>query len=151
MTQRRPICVILALMAFVLVAIPAGAEEVDAAHLRELMQQLKEMGAPNEAQMKMIVDQAGAMQACLHDLNVAALSAITGESEALMSEIKVMCADGKRDTAQSAAINFAGRVATSTELKQIADCTAGMEGLLPSMAKLAQQAPNTDVHVCDAL
>ena len=142
-----------AFAAVVLLSMCSGmvhANDYDAEQLRELMEQLKDMGQPNEAQMNMIVDQAGKMQSCLHDLDNAELATITGNSESLMAQIQAWCAAGQRDAAQEAATAFAARVGESKALKRLDECSVGLKGLLPTLATLAQQAPDTSAHVCDS-
>ncbi len=127
------------------------AQAPDQAALREMMEKMKTMEMPDEAQMKLMVDQAAKMQTCMAEIDMGRIEAMSKESEALMDDVKALCRSGKREQAQSQAIAYGRRVAASPELKKLAECSADMRGLLPQMARLSQQAAEVgaDAHVCD--
>lgn len=128
----------------------AVAQTSNEAQLQQLLEQAKGMTAPNAQQMELIVDQLNELQTCMADLDVSKLDSLRQRSEALMSEIRLMCAGGQRDKAQQKAIAYGQEVAASPELKKVAKCSAGMKGMLPTMAQFSQQDVATDQHVCDS-
>lgn len=145
------------LAGLVMLSFPLAAQAPDEAQMRQMMEQLKKQAggsagpgtAMSEGQMQMMMEQAAKMQTCMAGIDQARLQTMGAESEAVMSEIKGLCAAGQRDAAQDHAMDFGQRVAASAEMKKLADCSAGMRGMLPSMARLAQTMPDNNTHVCD--
>jgi len=144
---RRLVVLVVLVMTPHLVAAQAPNE----AQLREIMKKMQNMEKPSDAQMEAIIGQAAGMQACMQEADPAAIQALSHDGEAAMNEVQDLCAAGQRDKAQDHAIEFSKRVAASPELKLVAKCSKGMSGLLPQMAALSQQQPDSaQSHVCDS-
>lgn len=135
----------------------AGAQTPDAATMQKMMEQMQQQGAagamPNEAQMQMLMKNAASMQACMAEVDMQAMEAMRTESEAVMAEIKGLCASGDRSAAQSRAIAFGQRVSASPEMAKVRECSGEMAGMLPAM--LAMTGDDVDAnaasHVCDGM
>lgn len=129
----------------------AGAQSVNEADLESLMERAGAMKFGDPAQMQLLIDQLGPLQACLAGLDHAALATLQRESERRRQEVTGLCASGARDEAQEMAERYGRRIAESDVLKQVSGCTDGLTGLLPSTAALTRSMPQlTGQHVCDA-
>ena len=128
------------------VASTAFGQAPDEAELEALLEQARQLGPGmgDAGQMNGLIEQLGPLQACLEGIDHQALTTLQRESERLRSEVRQLCASGSTDEAQAMAEDYGRRIADSEMLKQLADCTAGLSGLLPSMAALAQQAPQLE-------
>ena len=129
----------------------AGAQSVNEADLESLMERAGAMKSGDPAQMQLLIDQLGPLQACLAGLDDAALATLQRESERRRQEVTGLGASGAYDEAQEMAERYGQQIAESDVLKQVLGCTDGMTGLLPSMAALTQSMPRLEgQRVCDA-
>lgn len=105
-----------------------------------------------EEQMKAIQEYAQKMQACMANVDMQALEARTS---ALESEIKALCAAGKRDEAQARATAYGVEMAQSAEMKGMRECADLSSPLLqPQPTAGVPDEVVGDVqgmHVCDSL
>ena len=67
------------------------------------------------------------------------------------SEIKSLCAAGKRDAAQQEALAFAMEMNNNPDIRKMRECGEKMRGMMPPMPYLEQSAASetSDRHVCD--
>lgn len=107
---------------------PAGADETD--RQRMMMQGLQQM------------------QACMANLDHAAMEHLGKEGEALTAEIKALCKDGKRDEAQEKAMAFGKKMAKDPTMKAMAACGEHMQGMLPQPPAATEEELKKH-HVCD--
>ena len=113
----------------------------------EAQQQL----ASNES---MLTDKMAEMQQCVAEIDQAKLRQFQQESQALNQELEKLCKSGKRSQAQGKALEFALKIRTSTELNQIRQCMALMEGMpgMPQQQDFVSMASDADdKHVCDGM
>ena len=106
----------------------------------------------NEADMQRMMQGAQAMQACMQNIDQAAMERLRAESEQLQADIKALCAAGKRDEAQSKAMSFGMKAAKDPAVQAMAECGKQLQGVMPQ-----QPLPYVDAehefanrNVCDA-
>lgn len=130
----KPTMAILAL----LVAVAAAAQQppgMSAADMQDRMQQMQ------------------GMQSCLQGIDQSRLQAFEQRARQLETEVKSLCAGGRRTAAQQKAIAFAREVAGDPDIRKIRQCGEMMGGMLPDLPYLNQSGePDTAAgHVCDQL
>ena len=105
-----------------------------------------------EEQMKAMQEYAQKMQACMSNVDMQALEARTS---ALETEIRALCAAGKRDEAQARATAYGAEMAQSAEMKGMRECADLSSPLLqPQPAAGVPDEVAGDVQsmqVCDSL
>ena len=105
----------------------------------------------SEADMQRMMQGMQEAQACLQGIDQSGLDAFSQRAEQVESEIKALCADGKRAAAEKKALVFAREVNTDPEIRKMRKCGEMMHGMMPPMPFMAQAgSPDTeDRHICD--
>lgn len=106
----------------------------------------------NSADMQKMMQGAQAMQACMKNIDQSAMQRLSAESEQLHTDIKALCATGKRDKAQSKVLAFSKQAAKDPAMKAMAECGKQMQGIMPKQALPYADAEHeyADRHVCDS-
>jgi hypothetical protein len=107
--------------------------------------------AMNEADMQKMMQQMEKMQACMEKVDQAKLQALGTRSQQMETEIRSLCASGKRDEAQQKAIAFGREVADDASMNAMMKCTEGMRSLMPEMSFKGLAEDARDQHICDHL
>lgn len=131
--QKRLLTTLLALPFAALAQIPGGVQM-------------------DEAQMQQLMQQAQQMQTCMENIDQAEMDAFQQKSEAMETEVKALCAAGKRDAAEARAMAFGREMANSSIMQQMKQCGEGMKHRLPNLPQAAQPEEDNDTtphHVCD--
>ncbi|MCK9608130.1 MAG: hypothetical protein M0R33_16930 [Methylomonas sp.] len=104
-----------------------------------------------EAQMQQMMQQAKSMQNCMANIDQAEMEAFKQKAEALDSEVKALCAAGKRDAAMARALAFGKEAAQSNIMQDMKKCGEGMKNMMPMLPKTAQttNASGSPKHICD--
>lgn len=105
----------------------------------------------NEADMQKMMQQMQKMQSCMEDLDQSKLKALEQRSRQLESEVKTLCADGKRDQAQKKAISFGMEVVNDPTMKVMRKCGEMMKDVMPKMTFTGLDKDSADHHICDEL
>jgi len=111
-------------------------------------------GAPDDAQLQQMMQGMSQMAACFQNIDQDRLEAMGKESKAKEKEIKQLCADGKRDEAQSEAMAFGQSLMNSEEFKQLQQCGEMGRSMMPDMSRFTasdDEDGNGPRHVCDDL
>ena len=88
-------------------------------------------------------------QACMAQIDQSALERFSDEAQVMESEIKSLCAQGKRDAAQAQAMTYGKEVSTRPELVKMRECMALMKGMMPVTPYFGPEE-DSDRHVCDS-
>ena len=89
------------------------------------------------------------MQTCLENIDQTEVRALEQRSIALQANIRSWCAGGQRDKAQQQAMAFGNEVAKSKTVKQVAECTKMVKGMIPEMPLLEFERDLSAAHICD--
>lgn len=89
------------------------------------------------------------MQACMENIDQAEMKALEQRANRFEAESKKLCAAGKRDEAQAAAISFGQELASNPTVQDLAKCSEKMSGMMPVKPFMEQDKYLTDIHVCD--
>jgi len=131
-------------------ALPALAQQPDAAELQRLMEQARGMNVPDAAQLQQLQQRALEMQSCMARVDQAELERLQQESAAASEEIRALCAAGQRDAAQARAITLGGAMAANPAVAELGECGRLVAGLLPGMVAASTPDGSPDAtHVCD--
>ncbi len=105
----------------------------------------------NAADMQKMMQGAQAMHTCMQNVDQAAMERFRIESEQLQTDIKSLCAAGKRDEAQNKVLSFGKKAAKDPAMKAMAECSKPMQGMLPQQAMPYADAEHeyANRHVCD--
>lgn len=105
----------------------------------------------NEAQMQQMMQKMQGMQNCMANIDQAEMEAFQQRAEAMDTEVKALCAAGKRDAAMARAMAFGKEAAHSQLMQEMKNCSEGMQNMLPNLPKAAQphDENTTPRHVCD--
>ena len=87
-------------------------------------------------------------QACMAQVDQSALKRFEGEARTAESKIKALCAEGKRDEAQSEAMVFARQTSSQPDIAKMRKWMELMRGMMPAAPYFGPQEGSTD-HVCD--
>lgn len=102
----------------------------------------------DEAQMQ----QAQRMQDCMANIDQAEMEAFQQQSEEMDSEVKALCAAGKRDAAEARAMAFGKEAIHSNVMQQMKKCGEGMKNMMPNQPKTAHPHEDDNSaprHICD--
>jgi len=106
-----------------------------------------------EEQMQQLMQNVEKMQECFAKMDQAAMQSLTAKGEKMQAEVKALCATGKRDEAQSKAIEYGKEIANSKEMQEMKKCSEMAGDMMQQMP----MAPGTDGdfsemgHVCDEM
>lgn len=111
-------------------------------------------GGMSQEQMRMLMQGAAQIQACLANVDQSKLEEMGKKAEAVQAEVKQMCVNGERDQAQARAIAFGREFAESDDLKQLSMCGEIAKAMIPQIiayAEANESNPEGSTHVCDNL
>ena len=106
----------------------------------------------NQAKMQQMMQQMQSMQNCMKNIDQTEMKAFEQRARKMEAEVKTLCAQGKRDEAQSVAMAFGMEVAKSPSMQQMKKCGEPMRDFLPQMPMLNRDKSENDQshkHVCD--
>jgi hypothetical protein len=106
----------------------------------------------NEAQMQQMMKQAEVMQTCMAKVDPSQLKALEAKGNKMQSEIKALCAAGKRDKAMSTAMEYSMQMKNDPALKEMSKCGEMMQGMMPKPYSPIEEGPDgKPSHVCDSI
>jgi ribosomal protein L17 len=105
----------------------------------------------SEADMRNMMQQAQKMQACMAGIEQSDLEKFEQRANQVQANVEALCASGKRDEAQQEGIAFAREMSSNESMKKIQTCSKMMEGMMPGMPAMLQDAPGEgdNQHICD--
>jgi cytochrome c556 len=105
----------------------------------------------SEADMQNMMQQAEKMQACMAGIDQSDLEKFEQRANQMQARVDTLCASGKRDEAQKEGIAFAREVSSNESMKKMQTCGKMMEGTMPGMPTILQDAPgeSENQHICD--
>lgn len=102
----------------------------------------------NKAQIQHLMEQAKQVQACMAGIDQKLMDEFKRKAKQTDTEIKALCATGKRSAAEARAKKFSDEIAKSEVMRQTQKCTAGMMADLPTLAQ-SQSSAEQAGHICD--
>ena len=105
--------------------------------------------APNEAQMRQMMEQAQKMQACMAKVDQSVLENLRIEGEAMGKKVSALCTAGKREEALSAAIAYSKKIAGSPGLEQMRQCSESLGDFKFGVSPPTPEEIEKNGHVCD--
>lgn len=111
--------------------------------------------AQNDEQMQRMMEQARKAQMCMEQIDRGELQAMADKAQAMESEIKRLCAAGKRDQAQSAGMKYGLEMSKSPVAKEMRRCSEMMAGAMAGFGSMGHSSlPSVEEmesqHICDA-
>jgi hypothetical protein len=107
----------------------------------------------SQEEIQQMMQQAQQMQQCMQNIDQDKLNAIEDRSKQMDSEIKALCAEGKRDEAQAKAVAFGMEMSKDPTMQEMRKCGEMSQGMMPKSPFMEQyQADEKDRsihHVCD--
>lgn len=103
----------------------------------------------NEQDMQKMMEQAQKMQACMQGIDQKELQRLEQSSHQMETEIKALCADGKRQEAENKALAYGMEIAKDPTVKTMRQCGEMMKGVMPQMPFVNQDATSSSKHICD--
>jgi hypothetical protein len=105
----------------------------------------------SERDMQNMMQQMQGAQTCMEGIDQSRLQAFEQQARKVESEVKSLCANGKRDAAQTEAVAFAQKLAGDPDIQKIRQCSEMMSGMMPAMPFMDQAGgPDASTaHVCD--
>ena len=105
----------------------------------------------SESDMQNMMQQMQEMQTCMENIDQPRLKAFEQQASKLESEVKSLCANGKRDAAQQKTMAFAQEMSSNPDIQKMMECGEKMRGMMPTMPYMDKtKASDTDGgHVCD--
>ena len=105
----------------------------------------------SEADMQNMMQQAQKMRACMAGIDQSDLEKFEQRANQMQARVDTLCASGKRDEAQEEGIAFAREVSSNESMKKMQTCGKMMEGIMPGMPTMLQDAPgeSKNQHICD--
>ncbi|MDX1346997.1 MAG: hypothetical protein R3189_01975 [Thiomicrorhabdus chilensis] len=110
------------------------------------------MSSMNSQGMQQMMMQMQKMQQCLQQVDENELRAYENQINQLETELKALCQAGKRDEAQSKAVEFGKQINQSKAFQQIQKCTQEMQDndFMPSFPTLkTDEKGQPQGHICD--
>lgn len=108
----------------------------------------------SEEDMQKMMQQMQKMQSCLEQIDQGKLDALDQRSSKMRTEVESLCAKGKRDEAQQAAISFGKEMANDPAMQSARKCTEMvssemMQGMMPKFPMMDLEKDLSSRHVCD--
>jgi Flp pilus assembly protein TadD len=111
------------------------------------------VSAQQNVDMQKMMQQAQAMQECMAGVDQSAMGRMQSEAEAMKAKIDGLCKAGKRDEAESYAIEAGMKISQDPELQKIRKCGEKMQGMMANMPlpniPTAAGGENGAKHLCD--
>lgn len=108
----------------------------------------------SEADMQNMMQQMQKVQACMEKIDQTKLDALEKKANQYETEMKTLCANGKRDEAQERAMVYMKEIVNSSVVKEAKRCGEMMKGAMQSMMQnmplVDQDKDFTRQHVCDS-
>lgn len=115
----------------------------------------KDYPGMNQADMQNMMQQMKKMQSCMENVDKQQLKNLEDRSHKMQSEVKSLCASGKRDQAQGKALMFAKDMSNDSTLKEMKKCGEQVTSMLPKMPYIDVGSGNgkddSGAHICDDL
>ncbi len=89
------------------------------------------------------------MQTCMGEVKLSDIESLKQRSIKLQSELKSLCASGKRKAAQEKAIVFGKEISQMPITKTVSKCSKIIDGILPKIS-LPDLSNDSSPHVCDS-
>ena len=102
----------------------------------------------SQADMQQMMQQAENMEACMANIDQAALTSLSEKYRMMEQEVKNLCRTNKRDEAQTRAIELGREIAANDEIKTLRQCGEMMKGMLPIMGMPTVEEMKKR-HICD--
>ena len=103
----------------------------------------------SEADMEKMMQQMQKMESCMKDVDQSKLQALEKRSRQVETEVKSLCASGKRDEAQKKAIAFGKEVVNSPTMKTMRKCGEMMKDVMPKLSFTGLENDINNRHICD--
>ncbi len=103
----------------------------------------------NETDMQQMMQQMEKMETCMKKVDESKLKALEQRSRQMETEVKSLCAKGKRDEAQQKAISFGKEVANDETMKTMMKCGEMMKDVMPKMSFTGLDKESASRHICD--
>ena len=110
--------------------------------------------AMDQAQMQQMMQQMQNMQACVQNIDQAEMKSLEQRGRAMEKQVRQLCAQGKRDQAQSAAMDFAIQTANNPVVQEMKKCGEKMATFMPNMPQPHSFSSTEELrnrHVCDGM
>ncbi|WFP51376.1 hypothetical protein PL263_04945 [Methylomonas sp. EFPC3] len=100
--------------------------------------------------IQQMLEKIQAMQNCMKDVDKAELQALESQAKQLSSDVKQLCAAGKRDEAQQRAIGFGQEISANKAMQLTKKCSEGLAGLTPDLVAAESYSESGKArHICD--
>lgn len=103
----------------------------------------------SEEDMQRMMQQAKKAQACMQNVDQTKLQALGDEAKQVESEIKTLCAEGKRSEAEKRGYSFAREMNTNPDVAEMRKCGQMMRGMMPNMGFVDKASKESGGHICD--
>ncbi len=104
----------------------------------------------SEADMQSMMQNMEKMQSCMQNINMEEIEALEKRSKQMETEVKSLCAAGKRDEAQKKAMAFGKEVSASTTVQTMKKCGEMMQGAMQNMPFAMEDTDDEKRgHICD--
>lgn len=105
----------------------------------------------SEGDTKNMMLQMQKMQTCMQGVDQSRLQEFEQQASKIETEVKSLCASGKRDDAQQKAMAFGQEVAGNPDIRKMMECGKMMSSVMPKMPFMAQanEPDKSARHVCD--
>lgn len=105
----------------------------------------------DEEVMQKMMQQVQKMEKCMQSIEQEKLKLLEQRSEQFETEMKSLCASGKRNKAQEKAILFGKEMEKDPTMKTMQKCSEIMKGEMPNMPYMDQHKEYSAQHVCDQI
>ena len=108
----------------------------------------------SQQDMQNMMQQMQEMQTCMQGIDMSKFGTLEQRGRTIETEVKSLCASGKRDAAQDKATAFAREISDNPDIQKMMKCGEGMRDTMPGMpymdqANPAGKADKAASHVCD--
>jgi len=104
--------------------------------------------AMSQQEMEKMMQGMRKMQECMRNVDQSAMESMASKAEAMQKRIKSLCQTGKRDQAQSLAVEFGRKMTSNEAMKQMRKCGEMMQGMMPQ-TPFPSEDELKQSHVCD--
>jgi len=108
----------------------------------------------SEADMQKMMQQMQKAQDCMEKIDQTKLDALEKKADQFETEMKSLCANGKRDEAQEKAMVYMKEIVNSSVVREAKRCgemmKGAMQGMKQTMPLVDQDKDFTRQHVCDS-
>ena len=108
----------------------------------------------SEADMQKMMQQMQGAQACMEKIDQAELDVLEKKAKQFESEMRSLCASGKRDAAQEKAMLYMKEIVNSSAIREAKKCgekmKGMMQGMMPDAPYMNHDKDYSSQHVCDS-